>query len=308
MELKQIEYFLQLARMQHVSQAADFLEISQPTLSKSLHNLEKNIGVPLFDRVGNRIRLNASGQRFFNHAQQAMKMLDAGKLSAKSLIYETTGNISLICLSFAPMPCISEYTQLNPMVNIHVMQYNHKLNSMETADEYDFILASAQDGVSNEQNAQFWVTQTLFSEECFLVIGPSHAMYKELPESGSYIDLRRFQNERFVTTRLNNNFIDLTYSICQNAGFFPKAYFQTDDFLVKINAVRQGMAVAFLPEACLEEASLLCPGIRSFKIKNYNTRRTVVMLRKKKSLLDEPALDFWNFVMDYYQLPPDERD
>ena len=64
MELKQIEYFLQLAQMQHVSQAADFLNISQPTLSKSLSNLEKDLGVPLFDRVGNRdrksTRLNSS--------------------------------------------------------------------------------------------------------------------------------------------------------------------------------------------------------------------------------------------------------
>ena len=35
MELKQIEYFLQLAQMQHVSQTADFLNISQPTLSRA---------------------------------------------------------------------------------------------------------------------------------------------------------------------------------------------------------------------------------------------------------------------------------
>ena len=310
MELKQIEYFLQLARLEHVSQAADFLDISQPTLSKSLHSLERDVGVPLFDRVGNRIRLNASGQRFYGYAQQAMQMLNAGTLSAKELIYETTGNISIICLSFAPilMPCVSEYMQLNPNVNIQLLQYNHKLNSTEDAEEYDFILASAQDGVSNEQNTQFWVTQTLFSEECLLAIGPKHPQFAELSDDEESVDLRRFETARFVTTRLHNNFIDFTYHICQNAGFFPKSYFQTDDFLIKMNAIREGIAVAFLPEACLSEAEYLCPGLRSFKVQNYNTRRTVIMLRKKKNLLSETALDFWDFVLEHYRLPKDERE
>jgi len=88
MELKQIEYFLQLAQMQHVSQAADFLNISQPTLSKSLSNLEKDLGVPLFDRVGNRLRLNASGQRFYEKAKQAMQILNTASLAAKRSVYD----------------------------------------------------------------------------------------------------------------------------------------------------------------------------------------------------------------------------
>lgn len=63
MELKQIEYFLQLARFEHMSQTADFLGIYQSTLSKSLNSLERELGIKLFDRVGNRIRLNENGVR-----------------------------------------------------------------------------------------------------------------------------------------------------------------------------------------------------------------------------------------------------
>lgn len=69
MELKQIEYFLQLAKMQHMSRTAEFLNISQPTLSKSLNALERDLGVSLFDRVGNRLQLNDSGKQFYSKAQ-----------------------------------------------------------------------------------------------------------------------------------------------------------------------------------------------------------------------------------------------
>lgn len=310
MELKQIEYFLQLARLQHVSQTAAFLNISQPTLSKSLASLEKDLGVPLFDRVGNRIRLNTSGQRFYAHAQRAMQILNGGALSAKQLIYETSGNISIICLSFAPIliPCISEYMKLNPIVNIQILQYNHRLNSADAGENYDFILASTQDEISDEQNSQFWVNQPLFSEEAFLVIGPNHPLFPDLPPEADSIDLTRFAQARFVTMQIDSNFIDFTYQTCQNAGFFPQTYFQTDDFLIKMNAIREGLAVAFLPQSCLKEAMFLCPGLRTFKVQHYSTHRTVVMMRKKKRLLSESALDFWDFLLDYYHLPKDERE
>ena len=94
MELKQIEYFLQLAQMQHVSQTADFLNISQPTLSKSLSRLEEDLGVTLFDRVGNRLRLNNNGQHFYESAKQALQILNSASLFAKRSAYEISGNIS----------------------------------------------------------------------------------------------------------------------------------------------------------------------------------------------------------------------
>lgn len=82
MELKQIEYFLQLAQTQHLSQTADILHIAQPTLSKSLKSLERELGTPLFDRVGNRLHLNDSGERFYANAKQAMQLLTTATLQA----------------------------------------------------------------------------------------------------------------------------------------------------------------------------------------------------------------------------------
>ncbi|MBQ6360042.1 MAG: LysR family transcriptional regulator [Lachnospiraceae bacterium] len=311
MEFKQIEYFLQLARFEHVSQAADFLGVTQPTLSKSLRLLEQDLGVPLFDRVGNRIRLNAAGRAFYDYAQKALQNLQAGSLTARRTLYETAGTISIACLTFAPilMPCIADYSLLNPLTNLELLQYNHNLSHISATDNYDFILASAQDKITEEQNRQFWVSQPLFSESFYLVIGPKHARFRDLPETdGEEIDLAPFSEERFVTMNLENNFIDLTYHVCQRAGFFPHSRFQTDDFLIKMHAVRDGMAIAFLPDACLEDARLLCPGLRHFRVSDYASRRTVTLLRKKKRLLSETALDFYEFVLEFFNLPADTRE
>ena len=64
MQLTQLEYFIVVARLEHMSKAALELEVSQSSLSKTIARLEDDIGVPLFDRRGKSIRLNEYGRIF----------------------------------------------------------------------------------------------------------------------------------------------------------------------------------------------------------------------------------------------------
>lgn len=65
MEIEQLQYFKTVATMQHMTRAAEILSISQPALSKSISNIEQELGVPLFDREGRSIYLNRFGQLFY---------------------------------------------------------------------------------------------------------------------------------------------------------------------------------------------------------------------------------------------------
>lgn len=65
MELKQLKHFVALANNCHVSKTAYQLNISQPALSKSIIQLEKELGIKLFDRMGKKMVLSKSGERFF---------------------------------------------------------------------------------------------------------------------------------------------------------------------------------------------------------------------------------------------------
>lgn len=64
MELLQLQYFRELARNGHLSRTAEALHIAQPSLSQTIKRLESEVGVPLFDRVCNRIILNDSAGPF----------------------------------------------------------------------------------------------------------------------------------------------------------------------------------------------------------------------------------------------------
>lgn len=223
MDIHHIEYFLELVKYEHVAVAADILNISQPALSKSIATLEAELGIKLFDRVGRRIKLNKNGEAFARYAEQAMKLLSLGQMSAKSMCYETNGHISICCFAYAPIltPCISDYSALNPYTTFSVSQYR-LFGNQEIQDMPDFILCSSQDQSFLEKKNQFWTPQPLFQERYCLISSPEYRPV-DWEQYGESIDLADLKDAYFITMIQNDNFFsDVTYELCQTAGFFPK--------------------------------------------------------------------------------------
>lgn len=78
MTLLQLQYFQTLARVLHYTQAAEELHIAQPSLSYSIKELEKELGVKLFEKESRHIKLSIYGEQFLPYAQRALDTLDEG--------------------------------------------------------------------------------------------------------------------------------------------------------------------------------------------------------------------------------------
>lgn len=78
MTLLQLQYFKTLARVLHYTQAAAELHIAQPSLSYSIKELEKELGVKLFEKDSRHIKLTVYGEQFLPYAERALGMLDEG--------------------------------------------------------------------------------------------------------------------------------------------------------------------------------------------------------------------------------------
>ena len=86
MELLQLRYFAAAAKYQNITKAAREFLIPQPAMSKTISNLEKELGMPLFQRGGNRVVLNENGEQFYATVRQMLKSLDDGVASLKAEI------------------------------------------------------------------------------------------------------------------------------------------------------------------------------------------------------------------------------
>ncbi|MBR0481058.1 MAG: LysR family transcriptional regulator [Firmicutes bacterium] len=118
MDFNQLRYFTSLAVLGNMSKAAEVLNISQSTLSKSIARLEQEIGCELFDRNGRRITLNPSGKVFFEESVRILEMMDSAVEKSRRINDDFSSRIK-ICVtgaSKAIIKCISEYEKTHPSV------------------------------------------------------------------------------------------------------------------------------------------------------------------------------------------------
>ena len=72
MNLNQLTYFVTLAQIENYTRAAKRLDITQPSLSHAISNLEKELQVPLFERHGRNVTMTKYGEMFLKYVQDSL--------------------------------------------------------------------------------------------------------------------------------------------------------------------------------------------------------------------------------------------
>lgn len=95
MELRHLRYFVSVAEAASVSKAALRVHISQPALSRQIHELQTELGVRLFDRVGRGIRLTAEGEDLLASARDVLTRVESLGARARALGDGTIGRLRI---------------------------------------------------------------------------------------------------------------------------------------------------------------------------------------------------------------------
>ncbi len=95
MQISEIQAFVCLARLGHLTRAASELCISQPAMTRRINQLERELGLPLFERLPRGVRLTAAGRSFLPFAQRTIGALHDGAAAARSVDRDDTGAVTL---------------------------------------------------------------------------------------------------------------------------------------------------------------------------------------------------------------------
>ena len=115
--------FYYVARYSSFTRAADILMNSQPNLTRSMNNLEKQLGCSLFIRSNRGIRLTAEGKKLYKHVSVAFEQLHAAELELSNTTLENgivTVSASETALHGILLPVLSEFHNLYPGVRIRI--------------------------------------------------------------------------------------------------------------------------------------------------------------------------------------------
>lgn len=145
MELRQLRYFLKAAELLNFTDAAKQLYITQSTLSQQIKQLENELNVLLFDRIGKRVFLTEAGNEFLPFAKQTVGDADLAVQRIQDLQGIRTGSLRIgitYSLSFGLAPIILRFMKEYPNIKLEVF-YNtaQELLQMLKDRELDFVLS-----------------------------------------------------------------------------------------------------------------------------------------------------------------------
>ena len=264
MNLIRLQYFIEAARCQNFSLAAQNLYTSQPNLSKQIALLEQELGFPLFIRTKRSVRTTPAGQYLFETLKGVPELLEESFEHARMLSRAGEGSLSIGILEGQEfnslfLTRINAISSLYPDLNIELERNSFRnLRSGLEKGNYDLIVTLNFD-VEDLPDVERTV---LLSQTAAIAIHCGHTMAKK--ESLSLVELK---DEDFVVISPDESPMGYKRFLqqCGEAGFTPRVVRQPRSLESLLLCVEAGLGIALLdPNTRLEHNS----NIRTVPIPN----------------------------------------
>lgn len=273
-ELRQINYFLVLAEELHFSEAAFRLGISQPSLSQQIKNLEEEIGLPLFDRIGKKNSLTSTGFLLKKYGLEMNQVLTNFQGEMADLKEEKIGEIRIAMLpsdlDYRMGDLIADFYQEYPGIKITVIA-SIEIEQKILRNEVDFAL-----GLRQEVNPQL-TQQDIFTETYDLFV--SNKLAKTLPSEITLKELSELPLILYPKGFYGRNLMN-TWSMEKNILLNP--VMEISSAITQFQLVERGVGVTIQPHQLKE--SLSNQNVTSIEIIDPPTREVVIIYLKDRYL------------------------
>lgn len=287
MELLQLQYFLAVARLEHVTEAARSLYVTQSSLSKTIQRLEEDLGVPLFDRIGRKLRLNEFGSKFLRRAEKALFELEQGKQELNDLSSPEQGTLELAVTTASTLPNIlREFRKKRPNIQFHVqMLTTQEMVTLLRRGEVDYCLSSPP--IQGDEIE----CQIVFIDPILVAVPTGHRLAER-----SSVSLTELRDEWFVGVKRGYGTRDLVDSVCKSVGFAPKYVYEGDEPARLSALVEAEVGIAFIPST----ARNLREEIQYLQVENHELVREIALLWHKSRYISRAAMEFREVVLEYF--------
>lgn len=283
MELLQLRYFLAVAESEHMTNTAKQLHIAQPALTQSIHRLEQELGVSLFERAGRGIRLSPAGAYVRDRVKPAMETLEnvARDVQLFQQGEQCVVRVGVHAASGVAIDGIAAYSELNPHVSFEITQDERERHR-------DVIVTTITPrGSSTVENA---MEKTPFSERIGIAVPASSAL-------GDTASLADFANERFIALAGSRRFREVCDTFCARRAFTPHIAFESDNPLVVKKMIGLGLGVGFWPDHSWGD--LDPKSCRLVHLQEPEFMRDVIVAKTSRCTPDSEAQRFYEFLLDY---------
>ncbi|MEU6843363.1 LysR family transcriptional regulator [Streptomyces sp. NPDC046716] len=246
MELRQLRYFLALAEECHFGRAAARLHVAQPALSQQIKQLERELGVPLFNRSTRRVEPTEAGRQLTGYARALVAEEERARVHLHELATGHAGRVSVGFIGTATydvLPRVARTVRARlPGITLDLRGELLTPELVEGLSSGTYDLAVLRGRVAGDD-----LRVTSLRSEPLVAVLPAHH-----PLAGRRrIPLEALADEPFVVhpSRSRSSMYDLVLAACERAGFSPASLTEVGETATLVVFVAAGHGVALVPQS-----------------------------------------------------------
>jgi len=292
-ELRQIKYFIEVAKREHVTSAAQALHVAQSAVSRQIFNLEAELGVDLFIREGRSVKLTTVGKAFLERMEQAMNVIEDAQQIVEEYTDPERGTVHIgfpsTLASYMLPTAISAFRQQYPHVKFSLHQGSHRYLK-EAVVKGDVNIALVAPVPIKKEKTKATI---LFSENLVALIPLHHPLAKE-----KSLTLNQLRHDSFILFPEGFILREIVDKACKQFGFTPNVSFEGEDIDAIKGLVSAGLGISLVPEITLIDnvprSTVMVP------IDEPSVTRTVGMLIPTERTLLPTEKMFYRFLKDFF--------
>lgn len=288
MNLQQLEYFKKIAETENFTTAANLASVTQPALSKSISNLEKELNVSLFKRTGRNVKLTSFGEAFLKHTNLALLEIEKGLHELEDMTSSINEIVSIACthcigVSFIPF-VLSNFLSNHSNIKF---QFNYEFvpNILSDLKEGKIDLGFYDNtDIANKDSSITSIE--VKKEEFVLLVSKNHRL-----SNYTEISLKELEDESFIVFSPDNKDIKLSYS--EFIDYTPKIFMKPNDISMLGGLVTAGAGITIVPNSPIIDTNRVSP----IKIKENIGHRTIYMGWFKNNYMASNVKIFRDYIL-----------
>ena len=279
MEMLQLRYFYEVAKSGSITKTAQKYMVPASSVSSSIGRLENELGVKLFDRTSNRIRLNEKGNQFFRSATSFLSELDN---AVGAVCFEGNDDRKITILVKAMRETILQHVISFNAVYPQV-QFKFDLNSNETDyKNYDIIIDEKSDYYNDYESFDLHTLRIRVEA------------LSTNPICKKTLTLKELKDQPFITTDSDHESFYYFKKACLRNGFEPKVIIECNDYTCRDRCILKGLG---LGTTLGNTTNSLLADVQYLDITDYNEKFVTRIYYKKQSYFGN-VKQFIDFVKD----------
>lgn len=291
MDIKHMRYFVTIVKEGGMTEAADHLFISQPTLSKAISNIEDELDVTLFDRDKRRLSLTDAGKVLLDQCEEILRLHDNLPVDLKNMMGIVQGQLKIGLPSIMNVntliTVVKEFHNKYPQVTFQLIQGGGRsIEDLLEKNEIDLGIT-----VLPAQSRAF-DSYHFIHEPLILVVHPDH------PFSYRHnVQLAELEFEPFIMFDEDFYLNEIIMSACKSAGYVPNIVAWTAQWKFIEEMIKANLGVCILPKS---SASMLDPTFTQVNISNPELYWKLGVIWNKEQHMGALTKEWLNFFEHAY--------